>query len=71
VAPTQYEIVVRGRVGSVLGQSLGGFEVTEAGADGTHLRGWVCDRAALQGLLNQISDVGLELTSVRQLNVSS
>ena len=66
----QYEIVVGGRVGALVAHSLGEFEVTSTGPDGTHLRGWVCDAAALQGLLNQLTDIGLELTSVTRLGLS-
>ena len=66
-----YEIVVRGRLGAGLTHAFEGFEVVSAGADGTRLRGWVVDQAALQGILTRMHDVSLELLEVRRLPTDS
>jgi hypothetical protein len=65
-APAEYEIVVRGRLGSALTRSFEGLEVKASGPDATFLRGHF-DQAALQGLLAELGNLGLELTVVRRL----
>ena len=44
---TEYELVVRGRIGVRLRRAFEGFEVTSSGPDETHLRGWLPDQAGL------------------------
>jgi hypothetical protein len=67
VSAACYEIAVRGRLGAGLAHSIEGFEVVSAGAEGTRLRGWVVDQAALQGVLTRLHDVSLELLEVRRV----
>jgi hypothetical protein len=68
VAPcTEYELVVRGRLGPRLVTALEGFEVIDFAAGSTRLRGWVRDQSALHGVLRTISDLGIELVSIGQL----
>ena len=62
-----YEIVVRGRLGGSLVHWLHDVEVRSSGPDATYLSGWFPDQAALQGLLAQLGDLGLELSSVQEL----
>jgi hypothetical protein len=67
VAAAQYEIVVRGRLGSALVHSLADVEVLSSGGDATCLCGWFRDQSALQGFLRSLGDLGVELSSVRRL----
>ena len=62
-----YEIVVTGRLGAAMTRSIGDVEVRSSGPDATYLRGWFADQAALHGVLRQLSDLGIELSSVRRL----
>jgi hypothetical protein len=66
VSAAEYEIVVRGRLGIALAQSLDDVEIRASGPDATYLRGWL-DQSALQSLLTRIGDLGLEISSVRRL----
>lgn len=63
----RYEIVVRGRLGSALVGWFDDLEVRSSGPDVTCLCGWFADQPALQGLLAQLGDLGVELTSVQRL----
>jgi hypothetical protein len=65
--PAEYELVVRGRLGTRVVRALEGLEVTSSGPDETHLRGWIHDQAALHGVLERIRDLGLELTEVHRV----
>jgi hypothetical protein len=67
MAATQYEIVVRGRLGNRLERLLDGFEVISTDSGCTHLVGWTPDQAALHGALHKIADFGLELVSLRSM----
>lgn len=67
VAGARYEIVVRGRLGDALTRSFRDLDVRAAQGGGTAIRGWFVDQAALQGLLHELADLGLELRSLRQL----
>ena len=62
----QYEIRVRGRVTPAL---LARFEGLEASVEPveTRIHGPVVDQAALHGVLNLVSALGLELVEVRRL----
>lgn len=67
MAAARYEIVVRGRLGSAFVRWFDDLEVRSSGSDATYLCGWFADQPALQGLLSQLGDLGVELTSVRRL----
>lgn len=67
VTGARYEIVVRGRLGDALIRWFDDLEVRSVGPEGTRLSGWFADQAALQGLLRQLGDLGLELSSVQRL----
>jgi hypothetical protein len=65
---SEYELVVRGRLGPRLVTALDGFEVVDVADEGTRLRGWLPDQAALHARLAVIADLGMELVSVRRLD---
>jgi hypothetical protein len=67
VSGATYEIVVRGRLGGALVRWFADLEVRSSGPDATYLYGWFPDQSALQGLLMQLGDLGVELSSVRRL----
>jgi len=67
MAGAHYEIVVRGRLGGAMTRAIGALEVRSSGPDATYLRGWFADQAALQGVLRQLGDLGIELSAVRRL----
>jgi hypothetical protein len=62
----EYEISVKGRVGSELLADLGGWESREQPAL-TILRGDVDGVGGLRALFDRLSDRGLELVEVRQV----
>ena len=68
VAAAEYEIIIRGRLGSALTQSFAGLEMRRCGRDQMRLRGWFVDQAALQGLLTALGDLGIELSAVQRLS---
>lgn len=59
-----YEIVVKGTPRVSLVAWWTGLEIRAREGDTTELYGWVADQAALQGLISNIGDLGLELVSV-------
>jgi hypothetical protein len=61
--PTIYRIVVRGELSRRYVPAFDGMTLA-AGEGETAITGPVIDQAHLHGLLNQISDLGLELLSV-------
>lgn len=67
VPGANYEIVVHGRFGGALTRWFDGIDVVSAGPDATRLCGWFSDQAALQALLSELGDLGIELSSVRRL----
>jgi hypothetical protein len=67
VAGAYYEIVVRGRVRGTLAPWFHGLDIRSTEPGATRLSGWFADQAALQGLLVQLGDLGLDLSSIRQL----
>ena len=64
---TEYELVIRGRIGTRQQPAFDGFAVTSSGPDETHLHGWLPDQAALHGVLEQIRDLGLDLIGVHEI----
>ncbi len=64
---TQYEFVLKGRLGSRLLRALEGLEVTSASTAETRLRGWLADQSALHGILERIRDLGIELVDVHRV----
>jgi hypothetical protein len=64
---SEYELVVRGRLGPRLITALDGFEVVDMVPEGTRLRGWLPDQAALHARLAVVADLGMELVSVRRI----
>ena len=67
MAGANYEIVISSRLGRAMLRWFDGLEVQASGPDATYLCGWFPDQAALQGLLRQLGDLGLELDSIRRL----
>jgi hypothetical protein len=63
----RYEILVRGRLGTVLARSFEGIEVDACEKKGTYLRGSF-DQASLHGLLAELGDLGVELSAIRRLS---
>ncbi len=64
---SNYEIVVGGRLGSAMTSWFADLDVRSSGPDATQLCGWFPDQPALQGLIAQLGELGLELVSVRRL----
>jgi hypothetical protein len=64
---SEYELVLRGRLGPRLITALEGFEVVDVVPEGTRLRGWLPDQAALHARLAVVADLGMELVSVRRI----
>lgn len=62
--PTTYQICVRGRVTERLGSALEGMRLTP-GATESIFTGEIRDQSQLYGLLDRVSDLGLELVSVQ------
>ena len=63
--PANYEIKVRGRLGSQWSDWFEGMTITYLEGI-TTIAGEVLDQAALHGLLNRIRDLGLELESLNR-----
>jgi hypothetical protein len=61
----QYEVVVRGHFTPTLRSAFVGYEITTRDGD-TVLRGEIPDHAALQGLLDRILRLGLELVELHR-----
>ena len=63
----QYEIRVKGHLGSRWAAWFDGLSLTNEGDGTTVLRGPVVDQAALHGVLRKLRDVGLLLVSLTPL----
>ena len=63
VGPTTYRIVVRGELSQRYVPAFEGMTLTSGDGE-TAIVGLVIDQAQLHGLLNRVSDLGLELISV-------
>jgi hypothetical protein len=66
MAPSRYELRIRGRLGETLLASFDGFKAEVEPVE-TVLRGEIADQAALHGVLERIHEAGLELVEVRKL----
>ena len=64
---TRYEIVVVGEVGPTVLGALTGFELQPGPSGTSRLIGTVPDPAALQGALNRLTDLRVELVELRRL----
>ena len=62
----QYEIRIAGTLSDAVAAAFEGMTATERPAE-TILRGAVPDQAALHGLLDRASDLGLNLIAVRRI----
>jgi ABC-2 type transport system ATP-binding protein len=67
---TQYQIRVRGQLGSQWSEWFDGLTVLPAGGDETILRGTIVDQAALHGLIGKVRDLGLPLLAVSREELS-
>jgi hypothetical protein len=67
VAPSDYEIRVKGRLTDTVTNVFEDFTASVKPAE-TTLRGEVRDQAELHGLLEQIQSLGLELIEVKRLD---
>jgi hypothetical protein len=59
----QYEVVIRGQFTPTLRTAFAGYEIASRD-ENTVLRGDIPDHAAMQGLLDRILTLGLELIEV-------
>ncbi len=66
MAPSDYEIRVKGRLTDTVTNAFEDFTASVKPAE-TTLRGEVRDQAELHGLLEQIQSLGLELIEVKRL----
>ena len=66
LGPTVYQIVVRGELSQRYSPAFEGMTLAP-GEGQTAIVGPVTDQAHLHGLLNRVSDLGLELLSVNVL----
>lgn len=64
---SQYEIRVKGLLGSRWTAWFDGLSVTNEGDGTTVIRGHVVDQAALHGLLQKLRDIGIPLVSLTEL----
>ena len=62
-----FEIVVAGILSPALVAAFDGFTVSRTDGGETHLMGWVDDRSRLNGLLELMADLTIELVSVNRL----
>jgi hypothetical protein len=70
LGPTVYRIVVRGELSQRYTPAFEGMTLA-TGEGQTAIIGPVTDQAHLHGLLNRVSDLGLELLSVNMLEPAS
>ena len=70
MAPSSYEIHIKGRISKQLMSAFEGMDATVEPAE-TVLSGRDLDQAALRGVLDRIQGLGLELIEVRRLPDSS
>jgi hypothetical protein len=63
-SPTLYQIRVKGHLDETLGSWFEGFTIANQNDGDALLTGPIQDQAALHGILNRISNLGLTLISV-------
>jgi hypothetical protein len=63
-SPTFYQIRIKGHLDQTLGSWFEGFTITNQEEGDALLTGPIQDQAALHGILNRISNLGLTLISV-------
>lgn len=66
-ALTHYEIVVDGAVETRWSEWLAGLDIRPVDAGHTVLRGPLPDQAALLGVLKQLHNLGVQLSSLRRV----
>jgi hypothetical protein len=66
MAPSRYELRIKGRLGEALLGSFAGFDAEVEPVE-TVLRGDIEDQAALHGVLERIHEAGLEIVEVRKV----
>jgi ABC-2 type transport system ATP-binding protein len=66
----QYQIRVKGQLGSQWSEWFDGLAVLSGGGDETILRGTIVDQAALLGLIGKVRDLGLPLLAVSREELS-
>jgi hypothetical protein len=66
MAPSRYEVRIKGRLGEALLGTFAGFDAEVEPVE-TVLRGDIEDQAALHGVLDRIHEAGLEIVEVRKL----
>lgn len=69
VVAARYEIVVAGRPGAMVAAAMEGFVVDVPEPGLIRCIGAVADQAALQGVLQRLADLRLELVDVHRLPV--
>ena len=67
---TQYQIRVKGQLGSQWSEWFDGLTVLPAGGDETILRGTIVDQAALHGLIGKVRDLALPLLAITREELS-
>jgi hypothetical protein len=65
---SRYEICIKGHLSSRWAARFDGMALTAQGDGTTVIEGPIVDQAALHGLLNKLSDLGLPLLSVIQVD---
>lgn len=65
--PTVYQIRVKGHLDETLRSWFDGFDVTNQEDGDALLTGHIQDQAALHGILNRISNLGLTLVSINSI----
>jgi hypothetical protein len=63
----RYEVVVTGQFGPALAALFEGFELTPTDEAETRLVGWVEDQPALQALVRQLGELGVQITRLTRL----
>lgn len=66
--PTLYQIRVKGHLDDTLGSWFEGFTISNQEDGDALLTGRIQDQAALHGILNRISNLGLKLISLNAVN---
>ena len=65
---SRYEICIKGHLSSRWASRFDGMTLTAQDDGTTLIEGLIVDQAALHGLLNRLSDLGLPLLSVTQVD---